>query len=87
MTERRRTGRSHVSYIDTSREYYAAHGYEQPYAWATNDDRPRCLATSATGKSGKDEGRSRPGGTNEKNLALSFHVPLYDTTRATGSRR
>ncbi len=40
MTERRRTHRSHVSYIDKSREYYAAHGYEQPYQWATNDDAP-----------------------------------------------
>ena len=40
MTERRRTEPSHVRYIDKSREYYAAHGYEQPYAWATNDDAP-----------------------------------------------
>ena len=40
MTERRRANRSHVSYIDKSREYYAAHGYERPYAWATNDDAP-----------------------------------------------
>jgi hypothetical protein len=40
MTERRRTHRSFVSYIDKSREYYAAHGYEKPYAWATNDDAP-----------------------------------------------
>lgn len=36
----RRTHRSHVSYIDKSREYYAAQGYEQPYAWATHDDAP-----------------------------------------------
>lgn len=40
MTERRRTHRSHVSYIDKSREYYAAHKYEKPYQWATNDDAP-----------------------------------------------
>lgn len=40
MTERRRTHRSHVSYIDRSREYYGAHGYAQPYQWATNDDAP-----------------------------------------------
>ncbi len=40
MTERRRTHRSHVSYIDKSREYYAAHGYEKAYQWATNDDAP-----------------------------------------------
>ncbi len=40
MTERRRTHRSYVSYIDKSREYYAAHGYEKAYQWATNDDAP-----------------------------------------------
>ena len=40
MAERRRTNRSHVSYIDKSREYYAAHGYEKAYEWATNDDAP-----------------------------------------------
>ena len=28
----------HVSYIDKSRNYYAAVGYDQPYLWATNDD-------------------------------------------------
>ena len=35
------TGRSHrsfVSYIDKSREYYAAQGYEEPYRWAVADD-------------------------------------------------
>ncbi len=40
MTERRRTHRSHVSYIDKSREFYGAHGYEKAYQWATNDDAP-----------------------------------------------
>lgn len=40
MTERRRTHRSHVSYIDKSREYYEAYGYDQAYEWATNDDAP-----------------------------------------------
>ncbi|MDH3683511.1 MAG: hypothetical protein OEV40_26625 [Acidimicrobiia bacterium] len=40
MTERRRTHRSHVSYIDKSRDYYAAQGYERAYGWATNDDAP-----------------------------------------------
>ncbi len=29
----RRTHRSHISYIDKSREYYAAHGYTEAYAW------------------------------------------------------
>ncbi len=40
MAERRRTHRSHVSYIDKSREYYGAHGYEKAYEWASNDDAP-----------------------------------------------
>lgn len=30
----RRAHRSYLSYIDKSREYYAAHGYPQPYQWA-----------------------------------------------------
>lgn len=38
MTESRKTHRSFVSYIDKSREYYAASGYDQPYQWAANDD-------------------------------------------------
>ncbi len=29
-----------LSYIDASREFYAAHGYETPYAWAVHDDAP-----------------------------------------------
>ncbi|MFV0523154.1 MAG: hypothetical protein ACK5RL_01495 [Acidimicrobiales bacterium] len=40
MTVTKRTHRSFVSYIDKSREYYAAHGYEQAYAWATHDKAP-----------------------------------------------
>jgi D-proline reductase (dithiol) PrdB len=40
MTERRLPHRSHVSYIDKSRELYAAYGYEQPYQWAAHDDAP-----------------------------------------------
>jgi D-proline reductase (dithiol) PrdB len=32
--------RSFVSYIDRSREYYAAHGYERPYAWPHYRDVP-----------------------------------------------
>ena len=32
--------RSFVSYIDRSREYYAAQGYSKPYAWAHHDDVP-----------------------------------------------
>ncbi len=36
----RRTHRSQVSYIDRSREYYAAQGYEAPYEWAAHTDAP-----------------------------------------------
>lgn len=32
--------RTFVSYIDKSREYYAALGYDAPYKWATNTDAP-----------------------------------------------
>ena len=36
----RRAYRSFVSYIDKSREYYAAHGYTQPYKWVYNKEVP-----------------------------------------------
>lgn len=36
----RRTHRSHLSYIDKSRDYYEAHGYETPYEWAANTTAP-----------------------------------------------
>jgi len=32
--------RSHVSYIDKSREYYQAQGFEQAYRWAAFDEVP-----------------------------------------------
>jgi hypothetical protein len=38
--DRQISHRSFVSYIDKSREYYAAHGYDQPYRWAAFDDVP-----------------------------------------------
>lgn len=34
------THRRVVSYIDKSREYYAAHGYGKPYRWASYDTVP-----------------------------------------------
>ncbi|MEM7092770.1 MAG: hypothetical protein AAF567_07200 [Actinomycetota bacterium] len=34
------THRRVVSYIDKSREYYAANGYDQPYRWASYDTVP-----------------------------------------------
>jgi len=38
--DRRVSHRSFVSYIDKSRRYYAAHGYEHPYRWAHYGDVP-----------------------------------------------
>lgn len=40
MTADRRAHRSFVSYIDKSRNYYGAQGYEQPYQWAYHRDVP-----------------------------------------------
>ena len=40
MSDRPQTHRRVVSYIDKSREYYAAHGYERPYQWASYDEVP-----------------------------------------------
>ena len=34
------THRSFVSYIDRTREFYAAQGYGKPYVWARNTDAP-----------------------------------------------
>lgn len=34
------THRSFVSYVDRTREYYAAQGYARPYVWAHHDDAP-----------------------------------------------
>jgi len=48
-----RTHRSAISYIDKSRDYYAAQGYSQPYKWAATlepyaapaDPQPAAMAT------------------------------------------
>ena len=43
MIEKSKVDRAHrtfVSYIDRSREYYQAQGYDRPYAWAFFDDVP-----------------------------------------------
>ena len=40
MSDRPQTHRRVVSYIDKSREYYGAHGYGQPYQWASYDEVP-----------------------------------------------
>jgi len=36
----RRPYRSFLSYIDLSREYYAAHGYSKPYGWISHQSVP-----------------------------------------------
>jgi len=38
--DQRRPYRSFVSYVDRSREYYAAQGYTQPYSWAFHSEVP-----------------------------------------------
>jgi len=37
---KRRPHRSFLSYIDLSREFYAAYGYPKPYKWASHQDVP-----------------------------------------------
>ena len=39
-SDRPQTHRRIVSYIDKSREFYAAHGYDRPYQWASYDRVP-----------------------------------------------
>ena len=39
-TPSRSAHRRALSYIDASREFYVAHGYEQPFQWAVHDDAP-----------------------------------------------
>ena len=40
MSEDRRAERTFVSYIDRTRDYYAAQGYGEPYRWARFADVP-----------------------------------------------
>ncbi len=40
MSDARDAYRTCVSYIDRTREFYAAQGYEKPYRWARFDDVP-----------------------------------------------
>lgn len=42
--------RTALSYIDLSRRYYAAHGYDTPYRWATNFDAPFTAPTTPTAR-------------------------------------
>ena len=43
------THRRVVSYIDKSREYYEASGYDQPYRWAAFDTVPFTPMAPVTG--------------------------------------
>ncbi len=43
--------RSHVSYIDKSREYYRASGYDRPYRWAHYEDVPFSRLTKPLSRS------------------------------------
>jgi hypothetical protein len=45
------THRSFVSYIDRTREYYAAQGYAKPYVWARNTDAPFAPLAKPLGQS------------------------------------
>lgn len=40
MDDDRAAYRNTVSYIDRTREFYRAQGYEKPYRWACHDDAP-----------------------------------------------
>ena len=40
-----------VSYIDKSREFYGAQGFERPYRWARNDDAPFTALTKPLSES------------------------------------
>lgn len=50
-SDRQVSHRSFVSYIDKSREYYEAHGYEQAYRWAAFDNVPFASLTKPLSES------------------------------------
>lgn len=45
------THRTFTSYIDRTREYYRAQGYEKPYRWASFDDAPFAELTKPISRS------------------------------------
>ncbi|MCP3856788.1 MAG: hypothetical protein GY745_15645 [Actinomycetia bacterium] len=67
--------RTFVSYIDKSREYYAAHGYERPYQWAYNDEVPFQALT-------KPLAESRVGLVTTSTLYLDDRPATWPDTRA-----
>ena len=60
------THRTFVSYIDRTREFYAAQGYERPYCWAQFDDSvpfttaPRRALSSSSASRLHHDGEPRP---------------------------
>ena len=95
----RRTHRSFVSYIDKSREYYAAQGYQHPYQWATADDVPFSLppvpvtaarigvvTTSAFPHGSEPSGVTPMGGTERLPTTAAFPAPTHTAADATHTR-
>lgn len=81
---RGRTHRSFVSYIDQSREFYAAKGYDRPYQWAHHREAPftalsRPLRDCRVGVGTTADLGPRAAG-HENRL---FAAPLAATTRLT----
>jgi hypothetical protein len=77
--------RSFLSYIDRSRKYYAAHGYDKPYAWAYNRDVPftvlaktlaeSCVGLITTAGPPDAEARDPADGKDKKPYALTANPP------------
>ena len=95
----RRTHRSFVSYIDKSREYYAAQGYENPYQWATADEVPfsvppvpvnaariGVVTTSAFPLGNEPSGVAPMGGTERLPTKAAFAAPTHTAADATHTR-
>jgi len=72
-----------LSYIDKSREFYSAQGYERPYSWARNDESPftplsKPLAESRLGLVTTSLHLDLPDDTDQEALPLAstFAAPL-----------
>lgn len=66
---------SHVRYIDKTREYYRAEGYDQPYQWAHFDDVPFA-------RPGKPLSRCRVGLVTTSEMALLGERGVWDDNPA-----
>jgi hypothetical protein len=82
---RRATHRSFVSYIDKSREYYAAQGYENPYAWLHHEEVPFAALPGplAELRLGVVTTAAWPGGTRDEAYTRPVDPPpaVMDTSR------